>query len=418
MNLSRFIIFLFLSLFLSSCGLFDFPDESTKVSIEESLSLSKFQTRCLSKKLVFREGFGENLYGLECIEGKSLQIKTQEEGELVVETTSAGENLKLEKEDKNGSAKEVEFIPNIINKYYKVEYEVLDTEENRKLPEWLKSLLSKDFDFYGLRGKEYRIVFKTVGNYLVLYKATKDVDDLPYDERSVLAMGEGGVYEADSGGYYKVPFIGYKLEYCDLKHERDDGTGDLLSYPDCEGLSEEVSPKYVRFDVKSGEAFKYVSKKNVFPAHYFTGKWLVDVGYVKDNFYLSISSFVEMKLLDENEALRIEWKDYEKDCESKNCSFKDNKEDFKSFGERESIRKDFTKKPSYIKILFPDPSTGVNVGNITVTENYFSYDFFKKGEKVKFKNSFLKIDTANNRHFHQRRWFPDNQYGKIYCIAF
>ena len=163
-----FINILFLSLSLTSCSLFkSLSGESPQVSKEEEsthqvVTEEDIKNRCISKKYTFRQNEDNNLYGLSCIEGAKIHIKTKKRGDLVTTTTSAGENLRLEKEDENGKTQEVAFIPGVINKYSKVKYEIMNNRKNKKHPKWLKDLIAEDLDFYGSEDTEYLIVFKTL----------------------------------------------------------------------------------------------------------------------------------------------------------------------------------------------------------------------------------------------------------------
>ena len=281
----------------------------------------------------------------------------------------------------------MEVIPHIINKYYKVQYELLDNK-NEDLPEWLKKLFSdSNFDFYGLKGKEYKIVFQTVGDYLVLYKATKNVDDLPFNERSQLPLKvselkddmssdsktfvpkKEGRYEPDSEGYYKVPFMGYKVKYCELEKEKDEVTGRTTKFsrPECDNLTKEDNPNFIQFDLNNKKAYQYVQKRNVFPAHYFTGKWFYAKGDIesskgeihhstsksdfveinpKEDFLelVDISSSVNDRNVTKKELFKVEWKEYERNCGDRNCSFDDNIKNFNSFEERENSNKNIFKR--------------------------------------------------------------------------
>ena len=99
MNIIRFIIVLIFTLSFSSCGflstLFNkspqVPSSDVLKSRGGELKPEEIENRCLSEGFIFRENADDNLYGLDCIEGKVIHIRTLDEGELVSTTTSAGE---------------------------------------------------------------------------------------------------------------------------------------------------------------------------------------------------------------------------------------------------------------------------------------------------------------------------------------
>ena len=71
----------------------------------------------------------------------------------------------------------------------------------------------------------------------------------------------------------------------------------------------------------------------------------------------------------------------------------------------------FLKDRPYIEIIFPEG----DISNITVTENYFSYEHIKSIGKTqkKEKVSLLRADKVDQSGFHERRWFKDDQYRKL-----
>ncbi|MDE0091973.1 MAG: hypothetical protein OXN83_01650 [Oligoflexia bacterium] len=413
MRLIPFLNILVLSLTLTSCSLFqslltESPQASIGKVMNNPVTEEDRQNYCVETRHNFRQDVDDNLYGFSCIEGAKIHVKTKKDGELVTTTTSAGANLRLEQKDENGKMQEVGLIPNVINKYYQVKFDILDNEENERQPQWLKDLIAQDFSFNGLRDTEYQIVFQTSGNYLVLYKAVKNVDDLPFTERLALPRDSEGNYKADSEGYYKAPFIGYKVEYCHLEDEIDPIQGRATGFikPACNDVTKKDSPQVVRFDSNNRQSYSYKREKNVFPANYFIGKrWFYTVGDVETadptaHHYSTGSFFVRLEPKDDHlelvdvsgstvEANRlrgklidVEWKDYEKDCIDALCEFEDDMTNLDSFSERENSEKNTYKQRAYVKIIFPK---GREVNDIVIAENYFSYvlSYNSQGRRVK-----------------------------------
>ena len=443
MNPTHFLKVFILSLSLTSCGLFQTLSKNNYASVgsieKKSLTKKDRDNRCIPTDYIFRDNVDDNLYGLECIEGAKILIKTKPEGELVTTATSAGESLRLEEEDQKGNIKEVESLPGLINKYYKIEYDVPNKGNNREQPKWLKALIPDNLDFYGAKETEYEIVFKTVGDHLVLYKAVKDLDKLPFIHRSALLRDESGSYKVDEQGYYKVPFIGYQVTYCNLKNEIDDTTGRPLRYmePDCDELAKTDNPDFIRLDRNAKKTYKYAKKQNVFPVSYFLGsKWFYTMGAIETaketgHSYTEGALFVELETkenelvwVDASDTLsrdqnrsrdtlfKVEWKEYERNCIDAVCEFSDDITKFDSFAERETETKDYDKRP-YIKINFPER---IEVADIIITENYFSIEYYldtEDSQRVKAKLSLLRENKVNQSNFHQKRWFKEDQYKKF-----
>ncbi|MCZ0932806.1 MAG: hypothetical protein OXJ52_06620, partial [Oligoflexia bacterium] len=158
-------ILIILSLSLISCV----GDKTDLGSVSpESPGWEEFvKGRCIKDKFVQTED--DNVYGLECIEGKQLLIKTSEEGSLV-STSGVADS------EKGLTIKDVDFK----NKFYiPRSYTILKGQLSDKDVPFLSSFLPEDEEFKGSLGKKYRIIFKAMGNRLVLFKASKSWDDLP-----------------------------------------------------------------------------------------------------------------------------------------------------------------------------------------------------------------------------------------------
>ena len=444
---SRFLV---LSLSLTACdafkSFFGSPPPSDVVSKETNLTEEEIQNRCIPKIHNLSQGNERNLYGLSCIEGKRIHIKTKskEEAKLIHTTTDAGEKLRLEKRDqKTGKTQEVEFIPDMINKYYRVKYEIQEKQEE-KHPEWLINLLPLDEDFNGSTDKEYLILFRTLGNYLVLYKASKNIENIPYNERTAIPKNKEGDYITSEDGYYMVPFIGYKTDYCKSEIQKDVLTKRKTNTRiiNCENITKKDKPYYIRFDASHDKTpYNYMDKTNVFPAEYFAGRWFFSQGEVergadsKSHHYEQERAYlvefergehkigmkdVSGRLSDLNKRrdklFKVQWKEYEMDCVSHSCGPQsDDTKNLRTFGEREDTRNTFRKKP-YVQVDFTEKEDQ-DVSNIVITENYFSYvtshvDKITK-RRVTIKTSLLRENSINQEGFQEKRWFKDDQEHKF-----
>ena len=128
---------------------------------EESKEL---ESRCVYDR--FSQGQSKNLYGIDCIEGKHLLIQTSKTGDAV--STSRAIN-----KEKGASGLRLEGQLDFINKFYKPNYTILKDKGDDKKISFLRDLLPKDEKFLGALNKEYRIIFKIMGNYLFYSKPLK-----------------------------------------------------------------------------------------------------------------------------------------------------------------------------------------------------------------------------------------------------
>ena len=115
------------------------------------------------------------------------------------------------------------------------------------------------------------------GNYLVLYKASKNLDDIPYIERTSLERSKDGQYKKSKEGYYMVPFLGYQIEYCKAETQINEKTG-AKTFKDttvCQPhYANNKDAEYIKISkIGEGEKYEYKREKDLFPADYFKGEW-------------------------------------------------------------------------------------------------------------------------------------------------
>ena len=216
-------------------------------------------TNCVNEDFV--QGQDNNLYGLDCIEDKQIVIKTAKSGPPIGKYSSISDinNLHI--------ADDVDFM----NKFYDLSYSIIEGGDNTDFPFLSKDFLPVDEPFIGNKDTEYRIIFKTVGNYLVLFKASKNLEDIPFIERSSMEKEEG---------FFMVPFIGYQIVYCNPEAREDlTGTEYEKAVIDC-GDSHLQTGKYIQVQFKTKTAYDYKEdlKKDLFPSDYFKGEWYFSVG--------------------------------------------------------------------------------------------------------------------------------------------
>ena len=317
----RQIYFLFLNSFLIfnlvSCtrgGGKDSVDSSQvlkQISDRGNKALSPLQKEVIGNNCIvdqFTDGSEHNLYGRECLEDKHLVIQTSPEGKPVVVSAS----LVSEEGDSKYDPDKVDGLrteenPEFISKIYDLEYKILKNKGDDKTYPFLredflvKQEQSAEEKFYGSKGTKYRIVFKTVGDFLILHKASKNLENIPHTERTALPKDKNGKYIKEEG-YYMVPFLGYRVEYCRAKAVVDNSTNKKLfvKRPHCQ-------PEYVNYDSKNQNAeqkkrdkeeglgstvylrvqrnsqteYAYLPKKDLFPSKYFEGEWFHSEGNIE-----------------------------------------------------------------------------------------------------------------------------------------
>ena len=262
MNKFYYPCFVLLILALTACEwLSDTISNPSPPKVSTELTKEEINNRCIYSHHEFPQGHADDLYGIKCINGKKLLIKTDEEGSLV-SNTEAGDGLRLEK-TVDGKAKKVETIPGVINKFYKLGYNIQKNKGDDKDLPFLRKLLPQEERFYGSRKQNYHVIFKVIGNYLVLFKASKNIEHIPYTQRTILSRSKDGEYMPSEDGYYMVPFIGYSIKYCIAEKEREKGTNRITkgSVKKCKGISEEDNPDYIELQVNNPKPYNYIADK-------------------------------------------------------------------------------------------------------------------------------------------------------------
>ena len=385
------------------------------------------KSRCIRDKFV--QGHDDNVYGLECIEGEQLLIKTSEEGSLVSTShvADSAKGLKI---------KDVDFK----NKPYLPEsYTILKGQASAEDLPFLLSFLPKDEELRASLGTEYRIIFKLMGNRLVLFKASKNWEDLPDLERTSLKIfreakkGKMEMRSAKSykkGDYYAVPFIGYPIRYCRSEARRVNDVETFENILNCED-SHLLSGNYIQIE-KTPKRYGYnvELKKDLFPSEYFEGLWYFSEGpieapnpdgevYYKDeddrfkNMYLialrkegNRFNLIDMSG-DVEEKIR---KSLPNDLPVKRHDFKmaqDGNGRWENFGERERKHEDKIKR-AYTQIDFEsltitdkDNFRGEQVKGelieIIIEPDYLSYvhKITHKGKTFKWKTSYARAQRAD-----------------------
>ena len=430
----HFLILIFLSLILTACT--RGQRVGTGQASEGSLSKKFHVNHCFQKE---RDNFDQDqrgiLYGKECFQETTLFVKAGQKGSLV--STSQvinkegheGGGLRLQKVDSKGKLKEVNFIPGLINKVYATKYKILKGKGHYNTVPFLKEFLSENERFLvNSLGSKYQIVFKLVGDYLVLFKASKNLDDLPYIERT-------SVVKSEDDRLHMVPFVGYPVYYCSSEHVRDS------SKVICEDQDKTITrdtAEYIKISKNLKRVYNYreKAKKDLFPKSYFTkGRWFytsvaIETPDREEQMPVSKAFLVELiprpKTLqlknmsaavedhdrDPGMALPVHWVDYEMDKEEDNFNaFGERKEPFTVDTQTFHLQIDF---PSWTPAI-PAPK-GLKFGDfkkiqiidLVVTEDYFSFVAevpISNNKPIKIKTSFMREETLDQRGFSPKKWF-------------
>ena len=429
----------------------------------ESSDLTPTQIKFIEKQCIsdpFREKDKNNLYGKECLEGRSLVVEALRRGANII-STSAVTGTGEAGEENGSPAVKLEGPPDFINQVYRASYQILQQEGDAEHYSFLTDLfpLGKDFNASFKEGSQktrYHIIFKVEGNYLVLYKASKDLKDIPYIERSSMPFDRKvGKYQPDENGFYKVPFLGWLIEHCTTDYDYAD-TGERLSIkiPVCGSSNDRAkSGKYIKIDSSVPELYSYQVKKDLFPTDYFDGEWFFSSGRIEGpasiediiapteayfvtldkqkNSLLAIDQSGDIisgsdKRVLNTSSFPVKWVEYEPD--------KIGAKVFKSFGEKLKENREDEINTSFM--LFDFDNFSIEVGGnkekaevieLLISDNYFSFvakanwtpvDSMGKKEKdnegnpikysVRYRFSLLRVGFLDQKGFKPKKLFSED----------
>ena len=375
-------------------------------------------------KDLFSQGQDDNLYGLECIEGKILEIKTSKTGDFVStsEVSNSEKDLKI---DKNINFK---------NKFYRLSYNILKSKADATKIPFLLNFLPTNEEFYGKKDTKYRIIFKPQGNYLTLFKASKNLNDIPYRERTSLKVFRNGEminYESDKekkGDYYAVPFIGYPISYCRAETNINDNSGEKRFDNRANCTKTHLrNESYIKVGIHAKANYNFLTsfKKDLFPSNYFDGLWYFSSGPVES--FLNVGEIapgdaflVKMEKANNKFNLRnmsgnveernreilgeipVKWREFEADQKGN--------EQFVQFGEKNRDERDYSQRP-YLQIDFNDIPGIESLVDLTLTKDYLSYTYkiLFNDHVVKWKVSLRRAVSVDTAGFVPKRWFLSDQ---------
>ncbi len=404
----------FVSLSLMACSFGNKPAKPNDISDPSA-------TSCINDW--FRQGEDDNLYGKDCLAGKKLFIQTAKDtGHPPVTTTHAiNKKRKPSLRVERSEPEEVDFI----NKFYDTKYTILEEGDysSKAARQFLPSDLNDHEKFFGLLDHKYQIVFDLVANYLILFKASKNLQDLPYTERNIVR---------EKNGLYMVPFLGYPVQYCNATQIFSDASGhDTYRYrTQCDAVNPDDA-KYIRINKSARHVFLYQDKKDLFPAEYFEGRWFytaefietpatADLTYVvrpatlveldKNSNFLEIrnvSGDVENRNQELLGQISVKWVQYEMDIKGSK---------FNSFGERESQHAKNPIARSHLMIDFPRSKAFNRPLDFLVADDFFSFvverlvkdEDTEQTKKIKYKVSFLKESAVDQENFHAKKYFKED----------
>ena len=406
MNKLYFIFLLSTGLTLGSCiknnKLADWKKERLSEIEDRSQPLSPdskeyIANRCIQPGL-FAQGQDHNLYGKECIEGRHILIQTSKEGTPITKST-------LNTEDDKANIIRLEGRLSFMNEVYDLKYKIQKGEGHDYRIHFLRSFLPENEHFLGSKNTKYNIIFKTEGNFLILYKASTDIDHLPYMERTSMKT----VTTKKGVNFYIVPFLGYPIEYCIdepiLNNEDQETEKNRIK---C-GNDFKKTADYFRIVKEQKRPYKYKDKIGFFHSNYFDGEWFYSRGWIETADRVSeIAPFSTSLVKFTRTSKSLNVVDYSGDREERtrvsidsvpvvwlNYEMDKNGDTFNSFGERISLR-------DYYNIKTQNPYLEINLQHyidedsepldFLISENYFSITFMKieeYGQRKKEKTFFL-----------------------------
>ena len=405
----------------------------------------------------------ESLYGVQCLHNKRLIIKTSEnfnDGIEIQRTRAQEYNLEEFQIQLNKNKKVVMNKESLPDFYFACETEDCKRRGSLEYFEILKSFLpltskeNPNKNFFGKgNNTEYEMVFKVYENYLVLFKASKNLEDLPYLEQTSLMKVDKDLKPTtknDEDTLYMVPFVGYPLQRCVLESRLDlYGRPTLDPNVVCSDKSDSSFP-YVQID-KNEQYYEYNrnQKVDLFPIKYFSkvaftgeedkGEWLFSETRL-DNYTaalpdtsLKVAVPVRFHIETEEDDISLTLQNMSGDVPEKEreqiTSFKIKPVDYKmdlsgdrflSFGEKED--EEATNK-NYIlffedgfshKALVESDQKIVNITfplklqKINIKRNQISY-VASQGSLVRAKRFFIRKQAINQEGFIPKRWFKRRQ---------
>ena len=441
-SLSRvtWILLLFL---ITSCE--PNPDQDKPLRTDYSLTNEK----CLKPFESLSQNDRLNLYRVDCLQNQRLRIKTQDSGK---EGTSITNAKKLTIIDDHIKIKVSEDKTVIINNlplpdYYKIcEEDVICDEGQKKHSFWplLKGILPKtdpiqiNSKFYGALDTEYEIVSKVYSNYLVLFKASENLEDIPYVEQTSLVKVNTDLEPTtkdDETFLYMVPFAGYRIRHCRLnvvldEFKQETGGKSL----DCENNRPgedyiKISPQVVYY-----EYFRD-TKKDFFPVKYFSGakdprhptegEWFsvkgvlkvanpdtIDLKEVSDSALLSFR--LEPNLLKPVSFSREVIETIPEEFASQKISHAEFTMDlsgnrFNSFGEKKEENEFSTKRP-WIIFNTSDQSLNTRTQEMTIAKDFFSMTQPEQEGGTIVQTGYIRknyVIDETKKPFIPKRWFID-----------
>ena len=442
-----------------------------KLSPEQKQALRKYYSdNCIEDVSFTSDSEKDHLFGTRCFAGKQLVIETLEIGERVDTFSSDAVRLGSASNETEGEtspteaeggtspteaeggtspteAKEEASLQNsvrvsldFIRPVYKVGYKILDAESNTQNNSFgfdvplLQSFLSETEDLYGSKNTKYHILFVLKDNYIVLYKASKDKNDIPYTERTSLekltrkyetstidgktrgrlywvsspyeetpaVSGASGSSNGSSsskeskeeGVLYGVPWLGWRASFCNIRRART-STGEMLSRFERDNCSSTPTASgYTNVNItRDKNEYKFASdKKDLFPSHFFDGIWFYGAATsssanIDDEVSPSPSYLVKtdrkpekLEFIDQSGSDIIEEQYRETmnrpikklDVKWKKYKMKTTGNRIESFSEEEDTDTDDTKRP-YLQIDFaPLRQANVSIEEIIVEKDLFS----------------------------------------------
>ena len=296
---------------------------------------------------------------------------------------------------------------------------------------FLSRFLPENEEFNGSLEKEYNILFKTKGNFLILYKATTNRNDIPFTERT-----SEEILTKKGKKYYAVPFVGYPIEYCVATREENKDDEETNKYLAPCGNEHNKNADHLRIVIGKKRPYDYEEKRDFFPSDYFKGKWIVARGLIethnrekevspatadliefeqgsKSLNLIDASGSVEDRHRSYLNFIPVAWLNYEMDIDGGI---------FNQFRERVPEGEVATLSP-YLNINTQSYiNSGHEIIDFLISEDYFSITFsaitkiqvreqnvtIPKALKIKHKMAFLRAEHIDEKYFTPRRWFQDD----------
>ena len=297
-------------------------------------------------------------------------------------------------------------------------------------------LKEKNEELFARLDTPYLLISKVYENYLVLFKASKNLEDLPFlEQSSLIKVDKVSLEETDKKEdvLYMVPFVGYKLKLCRLERQVNRYNQDIedrrVSCDRENDILNQYSYDYIQIQDETAQYydFKRERKHDLLPVSYLLhgekgeqASWFhMNSSLTSDVFkdFFVDAEFIEF-YWDKEElrgtvlsgGARESFRHHLPIMPSRKVDYKMNLSGnrFVSFSEEE----DLDKKEEDLRFTLLEFSKGLGykegykIENFGISQEAFYLDYLK--EENQYRMFFLRKKPSQEKNFVVKRWFEED----------